>query len=105
MDLLSPHPLPRSKKSNKNPFGTQNIVKSTLLAEGVVLNFFRTGVVNAMEAALDSGVEMVDPALVASQNSEQKCISLHLVAQEMLQACSHSLCLVVWSELARHPLQ
>jgi hypothetical protein len=43
---------------------------------------------------------MVEPALVASHSSEQKRISLHLVAQEMLQACSYSLCLVVWSELA-----
>jgi hypothetical protein len=60
MDLLSPRPLPHSKKSNKRiPLASQNSQKH-LAAEKVVLNFFQMGDVvcfHTMEAALDLGVK------------------------------------------------
>ncbi|GFR06894.1 hypothetical protein TNCT_8301 [Trichonephila clavata] len=90
--------VPTSKKSSKKT------VRSTLPAEGVVLNFRigDDGCFHSINAAFDSGVKWW--TYVSSRhNLKQKVIAILMVMHEMFQADRHALFLVCRGQLSRHP--
>ncbi|GFT53988.1 hypothetical protein TNCV_153491 [Trichonephila clavipes] len=81
--------VPTSKKSrNKTPCVSPKTTRSTLSAEGVVLNFFPT---DDDGCGLRFGSEMVDPRFILHHNPSQKVIAIFMVRHEMSQANHHAL--------------
>ncbi|GFQ91989.1 hypothetical protein TNCT_143691 [Trichonephila clavata] len=83
------------KSSNKTPWEFQKTARSTLPAEGVVLNFSRIGDderFHSIDAAFVSGVKWRSHEFENSRhNLKQKVIAIFMVTQEILQAGDHAL--------------